>query len=194
MINNDKIKIFFDSIASNWVNDNDINKIKSLLDIININKGDDVLDLGCGKGIITPLIYEYTQKQVDAMDISNEMIKEAKKINNKNCYNFICADFYNYDFNKKYDKVIIFDAYPHFLDKKLFKEKVLSILKDNGILAIVHDLSRKELNKYHDDHATMISIPLNEINLEYKKYADEFISLKMIDDASKYLLLLQKII
>ena len=194
MINNDKIKIFFDSIASNWVNDNDINKIKSLLDIININKGDDVLDLGCGKGIITPLIYEYTQKQVDAMDISNEMIKEAKKINNKNCYNFICADFYNYDFNKKYDKVIIFDAYPHFLDKKLFKEKVLSILKDNGILAIVHDLSRKELNKYHDDHATMISIPLNEINLEYKKYADEFISLKMIDDDSKYLLLLQKII
>ena len=65
-----KIKEFFNNIADEWTNDlDDINKIESLLDELHINKGDSVLDVGCGKGIITPLLNKRSQNRVIAMDI-----------------------------------------------------------------------------------------------------------------------------
>ena len=113
----DKVKEFFDNLAESWTNDNDIKKINSLLDLCDIRKGYQVLDIGCGKGVITPLLQKRTKTLVDAIDLSENMIKEAKKLHDdENKYNFMALDFTEYKPDKLYDLAIIFNAYPHFLD------------------------------------------------------------------------------
>ena len=58
------VKDFFEAIAPSWNNKkDDLNKIEEILKEVNIKVYEDILDLGCGKGIITPLIYKYTNKQ-----------------------------------------------------------------------------------------------------------------------------------
>ena len=62
---NNPVKDFFESIADHWDNKNDNREIiEELFKEIDIKENEDVLDLGCGKGIVTPFIYKYTNKKV----------------------------------------------------------------------------------------------------------------------------------
>ena len=56
----------------------DNNKIESLIDFVGIKVGDDVLDVGCGKGVITPILYQKSQKKVIAMDLSKNISSNGK--------------------------------------------------------------------------------------------------------------------
>lgn len=189
-----KVKEFFESIADNWNNEkDDLNKIRGLFKEIEIKNNEDILDLGCGKGIITPIINEYTNKLVYGIDLSEKMINGAKIKNpDLNKYNYICGDYLNYSFDLKFDKIIIFNAYPHFLDKNTFAKKAYNDLKDDGLLIIMHNLGKEELNKYHHNHADKISNGLMEPKEEEKALNDYFKLVKSIDENNRYLMVLKK--
>ena len=189
----DKVKEFFDNLAESWTNDNDFKKVNNLLDLCDIRKGYQVLDIGCGKGVITPLLQERTKVLVDAIDLSDNMINEAKKINSdKSKYNFIRGDFTEYDFDKLYDLAIIFNAYPHFLNVEKVVEKANSILKKNGKFIIMHDFKKEELNSHHKAHAMGVSRMLEDGNSEANKYAKYF-NIKLVEDNNDhYLIILEK--
>ena len=189
----DKVKEFFDNLAESWTNDNDFKKVNNLLDLCDIKEGYQVLDIGCGKGVITPLLQERTKVLVDAIDLSDNMINEAKKINSdKSKYNFIRGNFTEYDFDKLYDLAIIFNAYPHFLDIEKVVEKANSILKKNGKFIIMHDFKKEELNSHHKAHAMGVSRMLDEALVEANKYSKYFNIVKTIDDDRCYLIILSK--
>ena len=192
---NNNVKDFFNSIADKWNNDdNNFDVINYLFSLIDIKKNEDVIDLGCGKGVITPIIYKYTNKQVLGIDLSNKMIDYAKKINSDiNKYKYVCADFMDYNFNQKFNKIIIFNAYPHFLDKEALASKCFDTLKDGGILVIMHDLGKDKLNSFHHEHANKISNGLLAPNEEYLSFKDKFILDKYLDENDKYLMILRKI-
>lgn len=159
---NNPIKEFFDSKASNWSLDNKIDdRIKTLLRRIGIKEGDAVLDVACGCGVITSYLHELSNSHVDAIDLSPKMIEEAKKQNECNDISFECADFYSFDKNKQYDAIVVYNAYPHFTDVEAFKTSAIRLLKDGGRLAIVHSLSRKELDSHHNGLGPNISRSLN---------------------------------
>lgn len=192
MTNYEKIKEFFNNISPYWHNmKDDFEIINYLLYEAKIKEGEMVLDLGCGKGIITKRLYEITKKKVIGMDISDKMIESAI-INHKaeEDLEFICANFYEYDFKNKFDSIVIYNAYPHFLDVGLLDQKAYQILNKNGKLVIMHSLGRSRLNRCHEDIMD-ISRNLDEIKKEALLFK-HFKATKIIDDSDKILLLLEK--
>ncbi len=190
-----KVKEFFESIADNWNNkSDDLNEIENnLFKEIKINENELILDLGCGKGIITPLIYKYTKRKVIGLDLSEKMIEGAKE-NNKDSlkFEYHCGDYLDYKFKDKFDKIIIFNAYPHFLDKKALASKAYNDLNEDGNLIIMHNLGKDELNKYHHNHADKISNGLMPPK-EEEKCLDEYFKLeKFIDENNRYLMVLKR--
>ena len=135
-----KIKAFFDNIASCWDNaGDDMNKINALLDELNIKNGDMVLDVACGKGIITPLLNDRSHEKVLAIDLSDEMIKGAKsKYKGHKDLEFISGDFLEAGFENQFDYIVIYNAYPHFINVEALANVAYKALKKNGHLAIVH--------------------------------------------------------
>ena len=188
-----EVRDFFNAISDCWNNlEDDFNIINGLLDIIDIKKESMVLDVACGKGVITPLLYERSKKEVIAIDISDKMIAGAiEKYHNNPNYHFICGDFLGYNFDKTFDYVIIYNAYPHFLDVELLKEKAYKVLNEKGKLVIMHSLGRKRLNEHHSN-VMNISRIIDSALLEANKYSDLFRVVKTIDEENRYLIVLEK--
>ena len=188
------VKEFFENIADSWNNDgNNFEAIEELFKLIIIKNGDKVLDLGCGKGVVSPYIYKYSNTKVIGLDLSDKMIEGAKIINKDTLkYEYHVGDFIDYKFNQKFDKIIIFNAFPHFLDKDALAKKSYELLNDFGYLIIMHDLGKERLNNHHNEHAKMISCGLNNPEEEYKYFNKYFILEKSIDEADRYLMVLKR--
>ena len=190
-----KIEKFFDDKSASW----DKREIKSneyfkeFVNSLMLEEGMRVIDLGCGTGIITSLINDITNSFVLGMDLSNSMIEIANKKNNNPKIRFVHEDFYKSNY-KDYDAIVCHNAYPHFLDKALFKNKALCTLKKGGLLIICHSISKDEVNTRHKNLDENISSPLNEVMDEAKIYLDSFKLIKASDTKDEYILILKKVL
>ena len=151
---------FFDSLAPFW--DSEQAENKEVTDIIltkgGIVKGADVLDIACGTGILFP---EYLSREVNSVtgiDISAEMVKIAKEKSPQ--INVICGDAETHRFETKFDAVMVYNAFPHFVNSELLFENVSSALKVGGRFSIAHGISEKELQECHSGKAKSVSNPL----------------------------------
>lgn len=92
----------------------------------NINKGDVVLDIGCGNGALT---YDVAKKaeHVYGIDINVENIEHAQKSYNANNITYIIGDAINYEFNKKVDVIILSNVLEH------IENRVEFLLKTNNL-------------------------------------------------------------
>lgn len=190
--NMDKVEKFFDEKAKTWDRSDDHSLLikEQLIDNAQIVKGDHVLDIGCGTGVITELLFNRSQEDVDAIDLSSEMINIAKmKFLNNEKLHFIHKNFLEYFPNKKYDKLIVYNAYPHFLDLDKFIKHCHELLNNNGVLLIIHSLSRKELNSHHKAHALKVSRLLDDVEKESKKFIEYFDIIKSLEDDEKIIML-----
>lgn len=103
---------------------------------ININPNMEILEVGCGEGgnLLPFAVYGCN---VTGIDISSNRINQANSFFHDSGlkYEFIAADIFKYDFNKKhYDIIICHDVFEHISKKQellQFFEKHLSI---NGIV------------------------------------------------------------
>lgn len=189
--NIEKQREFFDSIAENWRDDSNLDReaVAELFCGITFREGERVLDVGCGTGVLD----EYFTKcgcTVDAIDVSGKMICKAKENPANDGVNYLIADFYEYPFFQKYDKIVVFDAYPHFLDKERFARKAYDLLNDGGMLYIMFDESRGKINGYHAD-CSNISVDLLPVKKEAEVFMRLFDVISMRDD-ERYTLQLRK--
>ncbi len=193
--NMDKIEHFFDEKAKTW-DDSDNHSLGIKDELINhahINKGDHVLDVACGTGVITELLFKKSLVDVDAIDLSSEMINIAKnKYLNNDKLHFIHENFLDYLPNKKYDKLIVYNAYPHFLNVNEFVKKCFELLNRNGVLLIIHSLSRNELNSHHEAHAKKVSRILDNVEIESKRFDKYFDILEAFEDDTKIVMSFRK--
>ncbi len=189
-----EIRKFFNESAPFWDN----KEVKSqpwLSQFINeylpLKKGMKTLDLGCGTGIISDIIYRTTETKVVAMDLSDKMIEIAKKKYDSKCIEFVVEDFY---LTKKsgYDMIVCFNAYPHFVKREFFKEKAKEVLNENGYLAIIHSLSRLGLAKCHKGLTKTIARELNTVDEESNIYSNDFDIIEKIDNDDMFMLLMRK--
>lgn len=161
-VNTNDIISFFDSHAENWDEYQERNEqvIAKILDLGGIRQGTAVLDVACGTGILFPDYKKRNVASVTGIDISPEMVKIAK--NKFNDYEIICADASDYIFEKQFDAVMIYNAFPHFTEP----EKLISNMAENittgGRLSIAHGMSKAELDKFHTANAGYISNMLPE--------------------------------
>lgn len=152
---------FFDSRAKNWdtVNTQNQQVIDKILDLSDIKDGVSVLDVACGTGVLFS-DYQNRNAKVTGIDISLEMVKIAKEKYPK--YEIICDNAVTYDFGKQFDRIMIFNAYPHFENPEKLIENLMKSLKIGGRFSIAHGASREEIQKCHSGDAQSISLDLPE--------------------------------
>ena len=161
-MNKDTIKEFFNGFASTWDNEPiaDTHIINTILDNANVCENIDVLDIGCGTGVMFPFYMERNTKSITAVDLSPEMVKIAKgKFPQADV---ICGDAENIAFDKQFDVIMIYNAFPHFPSPEKLIENLSKVLKSGGRISIAHGLSKKELDEIHMKSAGYVSNILPE--------------------------------
>ncbi|MBR1746814.1 MAG: class I SAM-dependent methyltransferase [Clostridia bacterium] len=184
-----KQRDFFNSLAADWRKDHPVEK--AVFDELFGQEelvGKSVLDVGCGTGVLSRYLSE-RGATVDGIDLSDEMIRRAKNETTRPGVRFFCADFY--DFNGKYDCLFVFDAYPHFFDKRLFAVKARDLLVPGGRLYIAFDESREKIDGHHEKAAKGVSVGLRSPEEEALAYVG-LLSVAFTRDDDKYLLTLTR--
>lgn len=186
-MNKKEITDFFDRYAAVWDeslvrNEAVINKI---LDKSEVKQGVRVLDIASGTGV---LFADYISRKVASftgVDISAEMVRIAK--NKFPGAEVICADAEVCSFTKKYDVVMIYNAFPHFHDPEGLIRNLSRALETGGRLTVAHGMSEAELEKCHSGAAKSVSVALlkkEELSLVMSEYFDVDV---MISDDSMYM-------
>lgn len=162
VLNKDDIIAFFDSHADRWDDFQERNEqvIEEILDKGGIRKGVNVLDVACGTGILFPDYQKREVSSVTGIDISPEMVKMAKK--KFPVVDVICGDAETVSFDKQFDAVMIYNAFPHFINSDKLIDNLSSALNEKGRLTIAHGMSREALEKCHSAEAKNVSLPLPE--------------------------------
>ena len=159
-MNKKDIVEFFDRCAPTW----DAELIKSdaiigkILDNAEIGAGQDVLDVACGTGVMFPYYLEREVASVTGIDISPEMAKIAEgKFADVSNVRIICGDVEETAFDRKFDRIVVYNAFPHFPDPRRLIKTLSGLLKDGGRLTIAHGASREQIDDHHKGPASKIS-------------------------------------
>lgn len=150
---------FFDKCAPYWdknqVRNEDI--ISSIMTLANVREGIDVLDVACGTGVLFGDYIKRNVHSVTAIDVSPKMVEIAR--NKYPQVEVICGDVEDMRFDKQFDLVMVYDAFPHFPNPSKLIEALASLVKEGGRLSVAHSMSREALREHHK-HAQKVSIDL----------------------------------
>ena len=197
-----KIEQYFDNLANDWDSFQDCPEDvkRALLERSGISRGARVLDVACGTGAITSILHDLTGERVKGVDLSGEMIKVAKrKFAGCDWAEFEHTDFlhmsedvYQNKQGEAFDMIVIYNAYPHFLDVDALRDKAYAVLKQGGKLVIVHSISREALNSHHKQHADHVSRMIGSPEEEAKRFETLF-DVEIAEESDKhYLIVLSK--
>ena len=151
--------------------------IAKILEYSEIKEGIDVLDVACGTGVLFPDYQKRKVASLTGIDISKEMCKIAKA--KYPDVDVICADVETYVFDKKFDVIVVYNAFPHFAHPAHVIEVLSKHLKPQGRLSIAHGMSRIALLKHHEGRAAHVSIALLEEN-ELAKVMEPYFDVDVI--------------
>ena len=168
-------------------NEKRINDIETLLEKFELKKYKNVLDVACGTGVISSYLSR-NNDQVIAIDMSSKMIEVAKTIHFEKNITFLNKDFYNFKSDELFDLIVIFNAYPHFLDKNLFVESLKRLLSKNGRVVILHDASKDIINMCHSNISHYISVKLKPVEEESIVFLNDFNIKRVIDNDNSYMI------
>ena len=158
-IKKQEVADFFDRCAPWWdadmVRHEDI--LATILTLGGIREGIDVLDVACGTGVLFPDYLERKAASVTGIDISPEMVKIAQGKFPQ--VKVICGDVETQEFDKQFDAVMVYNAFPHFPDPGKLMEALARWVKPGGRLSVAHGMSRAALTNHHK-RATQVSIDL----------------------------------
>ena len=153
---------FFNDCAPNWDSNMIRNEavISKILDNAKINEGKDILDVACGTGVLFPDYLKRNVKSLTGIDISPKMIDIAKSKFDDEIVSIICGDVEEFSFDKKYDAVVVYNAFPHFPNPERIIAKLSTLVKQGGTVTVAHGMSRAMLKKHHSGAAKHVSIGL----------------------------------
>ena len=152
---------FFDHLASHW--DADLIRHDDVIDIIldnaEVRPGISVLDVACGTGVLFPDYLKREVGSITAIDISPEMAKiAAGKFPGQ--VEVLCGDVETTDFGKKFDCIVVYNAFPHFPDPENLIRVLSGLLNPGGTLTVAHGMSRAAIDHHHEGAASKVSVGL----------------------------------
>ena len=181
---NDVIRIF-DRCAPSWdaemIRNEDV--IRLILDNGGVTEGADVLDVACGTGVLFPDYLSRNVASVTGIDISPEMAKIAASKYPPEQVRVICGDVETESFDRQFDVVMVYNAFPHFPDAQVLISALAKVTKPGGRLSIAHGMSRKMLDRHHSGAAHPISNGLmseDDLAAVFAPYFD--VDVKISDD------------
>ena len=153
---------FFDRMAPRWdadvIRHDDI--IATILDNAGVKPGADVLDVACGIGVLFPDYLARNVGSLTAVDISPEMVRIARSKYPEDKIAVCCGDVEELDFDKQFDCIVIYNAFPHFPEPGRVLERLSHLLKPGGTLTVAHGMSRAAIDHRHEGPASKVSIGL----------------------------------
>lgn len=94
----------------------------------NIEENSNILDIGCGLGILAEKIAKKANKIV-AVDINEKNIAIAKKNHSQDNIIYINADATKYQFEESFDYIILSNVLEHIKDRNNFLKKIKNLTK-----------------------------------------------------------------
>lgn len=188
-MNQQDVIAFFDRAAPSWdaemiKNDSVIEKI---LDNAEIGEGQDVLDVACGTGVLFPYYLQRGVASVTGIDISPEMAKIAEgKCAGAANVQVICGDVETVPFHKKFDRIVVYNAFPHFPSPKRLIKILSGLLREDGRLTIAHGQSREAIDGHHQGDASKVSNGLMSAESLKKLFDPHFTVEVMISNRDMY--------
>jgi len=151
---------FFDRCAPSW--DAEMIKndaiIERILDNAEVGADMDVLDVACGTGVMFDYYVNRKVASVTGIDISPEMAKiAAAKYESNPKIRVICGDVEDYSFDRKFDRIVVYNAFPHFPYPKRLIKTLSKLLKEDGRLTVAHGMSREAIDNHHSGSASKVS-------------------------------------
>jgi demethylmenaquinone methyltransferase/2-methoxy-6-polyprenyl-1,4-benzoquinol methylase len=185
----ESITEYFNSAAASWDSHccASAEKIRALLSLCGIRPHARIMDVACGTGVLFPFLLPYSPELLRAVDISPEMIRIAASKHDDP--RLVCSVEDFYEFNETgFDYVIVYNAYPHFLDKERFARQAYERLNPGGRLVIAHGLGRERINRCHSTKNPRISGELLPCAQEARLLGSRFCFDRMVDTEDMYLL------
>ena len=163
MIDVREVAAFFDRLAPSWDDDmvRDEAIIGTILDNAEVTKGKTVLDVACGTGVLIPDYLARGAASVTAIDLSEQMVEIARaKFAGQRNVTVLCADAHSFAVGRKFDCIVIYNAFPHFAEP----ERLIGVLSDalnpGGTLTVAHGMSREMLLQHHKNVPAAVSSEL----------------------------------
>lgn len=173
---------FFDRCAPTWdaemiKNDRIIGKI---LDNAEVGNGMDVLDVACGTGVLFDYYLQRDVASVTGIDIAPQMASIAReKFAGEPKVQVICGDVEEYPFGKTFDRIVVYNAFPHFPHPKRLIKTLAGLLNAGGRLTIAHGMSREAIDNHHNGSASKVSNGLMTAD-SLKKLFDPYFDVEVV--------------
>ena len=160
MIDTRDVIEFFDRLAPAWDGGMVRNErvIAQILDLAAVVPGTEVLDVACGTGVLIPDYLTRGAAHVTAVDISPKMVEIAQgKFAGDDRITVLCRDAQTMDLGRTFDRILIYNALPHFSNPEALFETLTRHLVPGGRLTVAHGISRERVNAHHSGSASRVS-------------------------------------
>ena len=178
---------FFDRCAPTWDADmikNDL-IIGKILDNAEVEAGQHILDVACGTGVMFDYYLDRGVSSVTGIDISPEMAKIAEgKFAGNEKVTVICGDVEEVKFDRQFDRIVVYNAFPHVPKPKRLIKILAGLLKEGGRLTVAHGMSREAIDGHHKGSASKVSNGLMTAD-SLKKIFDPYFEVEIMISNSK---------
>ena len=108
-----------------------------------------LLDVACGTGAMFEALRERKPSHITAVDLSEKMIEiAARKVEGDSLFELQCRDLFEMT-QETFDRIIIYNAYPHFMEKDKVVQKVAELLNPGGRFIVAHGACKEKINGCH---------------------------------------------
>lgn len=177
MSSSNMIRIFFNRLAPSWKDDAASAPIREEITArAAFPAGCAIADIGCGKGVMVPHLMYANPRKILELDLSDEMIRfNRNRWAGESKVTFMCDDVLTAEL-PAIDAAVIFNAYPHFMDKMALAKKLAYALPAGGTLIIAHSMGKESINQIHKNKCSCgeVSIPLKSPLEEYEPFSGYF--------------------
>ncbi len=197
---------FFDQAAANWdakPRDEMMTRLREIVAGLGIAPGAAVLDVGCGTGVLLPLLHENTNgdNRVVALDLSREMLERAQNKRRDRVY--VQGDAQSLPLpDGIFDWVLCNAVFPHFPDKPRALAELRRVLRGpgpaegqaGGYLVISHAFNREVLNEFHRSKGSVVAddtLPDEEEMLRLLREAG-LMNAQVWDEPDRYIAMAQR--
>lgn len=182
------VRRFFDECAPRW--DEEMLRSDALIAHIfngaRVGQGSDVLDVACGTGVLFPDYLARGAAHITGIDLSPEMARIARAKAADGRVEVICGDVETFAFEKQFDCVVVYNAFPHFPDPRRALDRLGCLVKPGGTLTVAHGMSREALHRHHAGAARDVSVELPECGALAALFAPEFTVTVQCSDERMY--------
>ena len=171
---NARMRAYFNELAEEWsARPEEKEARERLVELAELQEKWTVADVGCGRGVLLPHLLERDPASIVAIDLSDRMIELGRIDHPDPRIDWRCGDLLIADL-PRLDAAILYNCYPHFLDKAALARKLTDCIRPGGVVLVGHGRGKETINGRHRGSAFPLSVPLRHPVAEAAEFAGGF--------------------